>query len=594
MILVNQYRCKHISFLQRVTRRATDYYHCLSSRETLNKKCYLNLKNQLNSIMKEFLILLLLLSSCSNQRNLEQEKISKTTGAVASAHPLATKAGQTVLDNGGNAFDAAIAVASTLNVVEPMMSGIGGYGTILIYDAKNERVRFLNPSGRFPSKTNSDLMRTPTPDYKFNRVGPKSISTPGNLNAWKSMHELYGQSEWASLFVAAINHAQHGFVITDRMAQWIGQAFDDFSPYSQSIYGKGGISVSGGELLIQKDLSKTLKIVSEEGTDPFYHGAIARAIDEQLNEVGSFLSLEDLEANEAEWWEPLKMKYKGYDVYTASLPANSFPALVNLGLMQQFPEQEHNSVDYLHLFAEMTKESYKSRLAYSFDPDIKAAPIDSILSTQVLRSMADDIDKNQASVFVPPFSAESKNTTHFVVVDKWGNVVSATQTLGNSFGSRIMVEGTGVWLNNSMAYSTFEPKGNPMDAFAGRHKLSGDCPVIIMKDGRPWAALGSPGGHTITQNVPQIIFNLIDFGMTMQQAIDEPKITFVEPNRIRADHDLPKSTIEALRARGHNISIGSIGNASGIRLIYDKTENLDSLEIGIDKRGEGRASIVDH
>ena len=544
--------------------------------------------------MRLILIFATLLIACSNYSNSRLEKQTKTKGAVASAHPLATQAGQTILDQGGNAFDAAIAVASTLNVVEPMMSGIGGYGTILVYDANEEKVRFLNPSGRFPAKTNTDLMRAPTPNYMFNRVGPKSISTPGNLNAWKSMHELYGKSEWASLFEAAINHAENGFEITNRTSRWIGLAFDDFSAYSQSIYGADGAPVKGGELLIQTDLAKTLRIVAKEGPDPFYHGSIALAIDKQLKDAGSFLSIEDLQANEAEWWEPLKMHYKGFDVFTASLPANSFPALVNLGLMQQFPEQEHNSADYLHLFAEMTKESYKSRLAYSFDPDIKTAPIDSILSNTVLRSMAKAIDKDEASVFVPPFSGESKNTTHFVVVDKWGNIVSATQTLGNSFGSRIMVEGTGIWLNNSMAYSTFEPKGNPMDAFPGRHKLSGDCPVIILKDGKPWAALGSPGGHTITQNVPQIIFNLIDFGMSMQQAIDAPKITFVEPNSIRVDSDLSSEVINDLRGRGHNISIGSIGNANGIKLVHNTDGKLSSLDIGIDKRGEGRASIVDH
>lgn len=201
---------------------------------------------------------------------------------------------------------------------------------------------------------------------------------------------------------------------------------------------------------------------------------------------------------------------------------------------------------------------------------------------------------DKATDFVPPFSNESKNTTHFVVTDKWGNIVSATQTLGNLFGSRIMVEGTGVWLNNSMAYSTFEPKGNPMDAFPGRHKLSGDCPVIIIKEGKPFAALGSPGGHTITQNVPQIIFNLIDFEMTMQDAIDAPKLSFVEPNSIRVDNEVPESVINSLKDRGHNINKGSIGNATGIKIIYDNEGNIISFDVGIDRRGEGKKAIVDH
>jgi len=552
--------------------------------------------NNLNNIKMKFSIFSLLifftfLSSCSQP--IEQKELN---GNVASAHPLATQAGIDVLENGGNAFDAAIAVASTLNVVEPMMSGIGGYGTILIYDAENKVIRYLNPSGRFPAKTNTDLMRKPTPNYMQNRTGPKAISTPGNLNAWAEMHEKYGVLDWNKLFNSAINYANNGFTISSNTSRWIEFSFSSFNDYPKSFYGKNGQPLKEGDILIQSDLANTFKLIAAEGTKPFYHGIIAKTIDEQMKKAGSFLSIEDLNDNTAEWWEPLKYNYRGFDVYTASLPANSFPALFNLGLMEQFPSKdyEHNSVDYIHRFAEMTKESYKARLAYSFDPEVKKAPIDSILSDSFLKNMVESINMNEAKDFVAPFSNESKNTTHFVVTDKWGNIVSATQTLGNLFGSRIMVEGTGIWLNNSMAYSTFEPKGNPMDAFPGRHKLSGDAPVIILKDGKPYAALGSPGGHTITQNVPQIVFNLIDFEMSMQEAIDAPKVAFVEPNSIRVDNGIPDYIIIDLKNRGHKIKKGSIGNATGIKLIYDEEGNIVSFDVGIDSRGEGRKAIVDH
>ncbi|MEP1094767.1 MAG: gamma-glutamyltransferase [Cyclobacteriaceae bacterium] len=533
----------------------------------------------------------LLLLACTGT---QKETQSARTGGVSSAHPLATEAGLKVLANGGNAYDAAIAVASTLNVVEPMMSGLGGYGTILVYDAKEKQVRFLNPSGRFPVNTNTDLMRAPTPNFMENRVGPKSISTPGNLNAWKAMHEAYGSTAWDQLFESAINHAENGFPISPALERWIGIAYEDFSPYARTFYGPEGEPLKQGETLVQSDLAKTYRKIKTDGANSFYNGEIAQAIDKQMTEVGSFLSLEDLQKNEAEWWEPLKFNYKGFDVYTASLPANSFPAFVNLGIMQEYENEnlEHNSADYLHRFAEMTKESYKSRLAYSFDPDIQDAPIDSILSASVLSAMADQLDKEKATEFIPPFAPNSKNTTHFVVVDKWGNIVSATQTLGNLFGSRVMVEGTGVFLNNSMAYATYEPKGNPMDAFPGRHKLSGDCPVIIMKDNQPWAALGSPGGHTITQNVPQIIFNLIDFNMSMQEAIDAPKISFVEPDLIFVDRTLDDNLVSDLEARGHKVRKGSIGNAHGIRILYNEDGSYKGLEAGSDPRGEGSAAIV--
>ncbi len=529
-----------------------------------------------------FLLIVIICSACQSQ-----VKNPALQGSIASAHPLATRAGMDILARGGNAFDAAIAVAASLNVVEPMSSGIGGYGTILIYDAKSKLVRFLNPSGRFPVNTNSDLMREPTPGFMKNRVGSKSISTPGNVNAWASMHEKYGSINWQDLFQSAIILADQGFEVSESLSRVIGSAYKDFSPYTQSFYGNNGKPLENGELLIQSDLAKTFRLIAKEGATAFYNGEIAMLIDNEMKRVGSFLSIEDLISNEAEWYEPLIYRYRDFDVYTASLPANSFAAFVNLGLMNQIPGEklEHNSADYLHLFAEMTKESYKARLLYSFDPEVKEAPLDSILSPEFLRDKIASFDLEKASEFELPFSPDSRNTTHFVVMDKWGNIVSATQTLGNAFGSRIMVEGTGIWMNNSMAYSTFEPKGNPMDAFPGRHKLSGDCPVIIMKDNLPFAALGSPGGHTITQNVPQIIFNLIDFNMSMQDAIDAPKISFVEPDYILVDNTLSQDIIKSLEMKGHKILKGSIGNANGIRIIRDDEGNISGFETGVDSRG---------
>ncbi|MBN7814594.1 gamma-glutamyltransferase [Algoriphagus pacificus] len=516
----------------------------------------------------------------------QETNISPTAiGEVASAHPLATQAGLAILKQGGNAFDAAIAVASTLNVVEPGMSGLGGYGTILIYSKDENRIRYLNSSGRFPVATNSDLMREPTPNFMSNRVGPKSISTPGNLNAWKAMHSEYGRLPWGSLFEAAIMNAEKGFVVSSSLAFGISRSFEDFSPYTRSFYGSNDAPLKEGDTLIQKDLANTFRIIQSEGVNSFYRGAIAKQIDEQMQQVGSFLALEDLQNNQAEWWDPLKMEYRNYEVYTAGLPSNAFAAFVNLGIMRELDPKslKHNSTRYLHFLAEMTKESYKARLAYSFDPEIKEAPLDSLLSKEILNELASNLS-DSASTFIPPYSPESKNTTHFVVIDRWGNIVSATQTLGNVFGSGIMVEGIGIWMNNSMAYSTFEPKGNPMDAFPGRHKLSGDCPVIIMKDGKPWAALGSPGGHTITQNVPQIIFNLIDFEMDMQTAIEAPKIAFVEPDIISGDPWHEKSVRDSLTLLGHKLMPRRIGNAHGIKLLYDSTGQISGYDVGVDRR----------
>lgn len=513
-------------------------------------------------------------------------------GQVASAHPLATQAGHQILEKGGNAFDAAIAVASVLNVVEPMMSGLGGYGTILIYDANKKQTRYLNASGKFPLKCNSDLMRKPTADYVENRTGPKAISTPGNLNAWKELHKTYGKRPWPDLFEGAITCAEKGFRITPHCAKWIAAAFDAFSDYPRSFYGKNGLPLKEGDLLVQKDLAGTYKLITEKGPDPFYHGYIAKRIDKQMKEIGGFLSFEDLQRDVAEWWEPISINYRGYEIFTTGVPSNAFPSLVTLGIMQQFnlASLVHNSKGYLHLLTEAEKESCKMRLTHPGEVEAKDFIINNILANPNLRSVAASLDLERASDFSLPFEHESENTTHFVIVDDWGNIVSATQTLGNMFGSRVMVEGTGIWLNNSMAYSNFEPKGNPMDVVPGRYRVSGDSPVIIMKDRIPWAALGTPGGHTITQNVPQIILNLIDFNMNMQQAIDAPKIAFIEETRtLRVEEGIPDAVKDSLREMGHVIEDGIIGNAMGVRMLREAGKA--SFEVGVDTRWDGHSSM---
>jgi gamma-glutamyltranspeptidase/glutathione hydrolase len=178
-----------------------------------------------------------------------------------------------------------------------------------------------------------------------------------------------------------------------------------------------------------------------------------------------------------------------------------------------------------------------------------------------------------------------------VVVDQWGNIVSATQTLGNLFGSKIMPEGTGVWLNNSLAYCTYEPKGNPMDAFPGRHKLSGDCPIIILKHAQPWAALGTPGGHTITQNIPQVIFNLIDGKLSMEAAINAPKIAFAEPGVLIVEPSMTEPVYEFLKSKVHKIRRNTIGNVQGIKINRNNKGEITGYEPASDKRGSGSSGF---
>ncbi len=526
--------------------------------------------------------------------NTETEPATGTKGMVSTAHPLATQVGLDILGQGGNAFDAAVAVVAVLNVVEPMMSGMGGYGTIVVYDADKAEARFLNPSSRIPKAVDSDVYRPPTPNYKENRRGAKAVSTPGNVHAWEAMSREYGKLAWKDLFKPAISYAEEGFVIREQTARMIGWAFPSFPEHAKRFYGKDGNPLNAGDRLIQKDLGRSLRLVAEQGAEAFYNGEIGRAIDISMKQQGGFLSIQDLQADRAEWWEPIRIEYRDYDVITASPPSTAFPSLIRLGLMSRFDNKAlgHNTTDYLHRFAEVTKQAFWCRLAYAGDPEFTPPPLDRLLSPAYWEECVDKIDLKKAKPFEYPGIAgtEQQHTTHFVVADRWGNIVCATQTLGNAFGSRIMPEGTGIWLNNSLAYCTFEPKGNPMDAHAGHHKLSGDCPTLIMKDGRPWVAIGTPGGHTIGQTVPQMVMNIIDFGMDIQSAIAAARISFIEPDWIAVEPGIPEAVRNELTDMGHKIrETRGLGDAHGLIIDYNQKGKPVRFTGGSDPRGQGLA-----
>jgi gamma-glutamyltranspeptidase/glutathione hydrolase len=523
---------------------------------------------------------------------------SAPSGMVSTGHPLATEAGLEILRAGGNAFDAAVAVAAALNVVEPAMSGAGGYGTIVLFNAASKETWFLNPSGRIPAGVDSDAFRAPTPGYRENRSGAKSVSTPGNVNAWEAMSKKYGRLKWRRLFDPAIKLASDGYVLAQRDADMLSAGFERFPAHARDIYGFQGRPLALGERLRQPDLARSLTLIANQGAQAFYRGEIAKAIDAAMKEAQGFLTLADLASNQAEWWKPISIRYRDVDVVTASPPANAFDYLVRLGIMSQADNRAlgHNSAGYLHRFAEATKHGFWVRLRYAGDPDVAPPPLERLLSEPYWREQAAAIDPDKAKPFVPPAAGSSASggalahTTHFVVADRFGNVVSATQTLGGPYGSRIMPRGTGIWLNDSLEFSTFEPKGNPMDAHAGRRKLSGDCPTILMRNGRPWVALGTPGGHTIGQTVPQMVMNLVDFGMDVQQALAAPRISFMEPDVIAVENTIGEDVRRALESKGHKLRVVTgIGNAHALSIEYDARGRVRRFAGAADPRGGGLA-----
>jgi gamma-glutamyltranspeptidase/glutathione hydrolase len=532
-----------------------------------------------------------------NKRNTPSGPEVGTRGMISSAHPLATQVGLDILQAGGNAFDAAVAVAATLNVVEPMMSGMGGFGVTLLYDAQKGTIRCLDSSGRFPAATDADVFRAPTANYLENRKGAKAVSTPGNAKHWETLAKEYGKLPWARLLAPAIQLADDGFVISAHTAKHIQSEFPAFPEHAKSIYGKNGKPLQAGDRLVQKDLARSLRLLSAQGASVLHGGELGEAIDKTMREAGGFLRLDDLKRNQAEWWDSVSIEYRGYKVAASPLPNNAWNGLYRLGIMSRFDVGRlgHNSPAYLHTYAEATKLAYTARLQYAGDRDHNLPPLDRLLAEKHWALEAAKFKPNKALPLQTPPSptprggGEEEYTTHFVVADSQGNVVTSTQTLGMLFGSKVLVPGTGIWLNNSMQYCTFEPKGNPMDAIPGRRKLAGFCPMLVMRDGKPWIAIGSPGGHTIVQTVPQMVMNMIDFRMDIQQAIAAPRLSFVEPDITAVDEGLPESTRKALTALGHNVQVRRLGNAHGLTIEYDKQGRPERFTGGSDPRGEGAA-----
>jgi gamma-glutamyltranspeptidase/glutathione hydrolase len=279
---------------------------------------------------------------------------------------------------------------------------------------------------------------------------------------------------------------------------------------------------------------------------------------------------------------------------TAAPPANSFAALVRLGIVSQWDMKGTavNSADYWHRWAEALKHGEYCRLRYAADPDVASVPLAKLLSVEYWQEQAARVDMGKASAFAAPGLApgESENTTHFAVADRAGNVVTMTQTIGNTFGAKVMAPGTGIWLNDSLYYSTFEPRGNPMDVHPGRRKLNSNTPTIVMAGSRPWLAVGAAGGHTIPQTVPQVVAGMIDQGWDIEQALAAPRVAFIaETKALAVEPRLHAGVRGELERRGHKLEVRDIGRLHGLTVEWGADGKPARFTGAADPRGVGQA-----
>ena len=558
-------------------------------------------------------------------------------GMVCAGHPLAAQAGTAMLQKGGNAVDAAIATAAALNVVEPLMSGIGGDGFIMVYQKEGDRLEVCNGTGAAPYAATPERYLSQGIPMK----GILSVSVPGLLDGWLAAHEKYGSLSLAEVMSPAIDLAQNGFPVSHVLAKAISSdpLLGQF-PTSRAIFCREGRPLRAGEPLYQKDLARTFQAIVSGGREVFYGGDLGHAIVKFAQEQGGLLTLQDLADCRAQWQEPISTGYHGYTVYEAPPNSSGHVLLQELSLVEQFDLKSLgcNTAESIHLMVEAKKLAFIDREAYVADPSFVDVPIQGLVSKEYARERAGLIDLREAASRVSagePWGHQSgpqkrldapaaagvgrpeEDTTCFVVVDRWGNAVSQLQSIQSPWGSSLVAGDTGILLNNRMTYWHLDP-GHVNFLQPGKRVRHTMNPVMIFKDedmphqrgasgeaekgkGKQLALVcGTPGADTQVQTNLQVITHVLDFGMTVAEAVEAP--------RWRNTHSPTESTVPhecddllylenrfhdrvraGLSAKGHQLSIIGPWDASGSEMMIQVDPETGALGGAADPRRDGYA-----
>jgi gamma-glutamyltranspeptidase/glutathione hydrolase len=509
-----------------------------------------------------------------------------TRGAVASAHPLASLAGMEILKSGGNAVDAALATAAALNVVEPYMSGIGGSGYMLIYTARDRRLRVLDYVG--PASRNATLDAFEHEGEK--NYGPKSPLIPSAAAGWLTAHETYGTLPLEALFAPAIGYATSGVPLTVKNAYFYDSVYraGNLSEETKAVFMPNGRPPVAGEVIRQPKLAATCARVAREGKESFYRGALAREIVEAIQSQGGIIDLEDLATYEPIWKEPLGIDYRGYSINCPPPNCSGWQYLQAFKMLESFDltAMGQNSVETLHLLAEIFKIAVADRIAYTTHPSLD---LDTVLSESYTENRRGLYDAGQAASVEgeryggarPEGSIEPGDprlvlkecTTHFDVVDAEGNAVAVTQSLGDGFGSGVMAGETGLMLNNFGYWFDFHPD-SPNVIGPNRNIEMCMAPAAILRDDKLFMVIGTPGSFGILQTTPQMISNVIDHGFSIQAAIEAPRIKATVGTQLQIETRIPTEVRDGLSALGHDLQpIGDwsplVGGGQGIMIDPD-------------------------
>ena len=549
------------------------------------------------------------LSDDPNQKPFYNDRkgVIAKNGIVASAHPEASKVGIEILKAGGNAVDAAVAVQFALAVVHPSAGNLGG-GGFLVFRDKNGKSFSIDFREKAPSKAHADMYLDKDGNVipKASTLGRLASGVPGSVAGMAEAHAKYGKLPWKQLLQPAIDLAKKGVVQSEREARGLNAIKNDLlelnpgTKYFQNPNGKDWVA---GDVLVQKDLGNVLRRVQKKGRDGFYKGKVAKRLVKDINTDGKgIISRKDLVDYNAQWRETISENYKNYKVITMAPPSSGGIALLQLMRMTEpFPLRKWgwHSDSTIQVMIEAERRVYADRAKFLGDPDFVKVPGSALISKGYLDQRWKDFawdkatdSKNIEGGVMPGY--ESPQTTHFSIVDKEGNAVALTTTLNGGYGSRVVIKGGGFLMNNEMddfsvkagAPNMYGLIGNKANAIApGKRMLSSMTPTIIEKDGKLFMVVGTPGGSTIITSVYQTILNVLEHGMTMQQAVNALKFhhQWLPDKTTFESNAFSEATVQKLQNKGYILEMqrNSIGRMDCILVMPDGW-----LEGGSDPRGD--------
>jgi len=486
--------------------------------------------------------------------------VTSRDAMVCTAHPLASRTGLRILEDGGNVFEAAIAVSAVLNVVEPYNSHLGGDAFCLIYSRPRDELYAINSSGPAPRAAKLGLFSGGIPAR-----GTCATSVPGQLGAWRELYERYGTMSWGELLAPSIRYAEEGFPCNPRLWSAISAAASELGATKEwaAVFLPKGRPPAPGEIFRQPELARTLRLIAKEGPESFYDGELASTISQYIAQDGGLMTEEDLSGFSPQVCKPIQTDYRGFTVYEQPPVSQGHILLEELNILEGFDLEglDPRGADAVHLMVEAKKLAFADRDAHAGDPNFVDFEVRRIISKDHASKIRELVDLGRASLFKSTRFVEGE-TTYFAIADGKGNAVSFIQSLFHSFGCGRVVPGTGILLNNRMCGFSLDPS-SPNRLEGGKRTVHTLNTYMVFWEDTPLFIGGTPGGDVQVQTNLQILTSLIDWEFNIQEAVERPRWASGAGLDLVLEDGFPPSTVQTLRHRGHHVEVVGRWRGSG-------------------------------